>query len=425
MNGVLAGTEIAVVSIRASRVQQLADEKGRAGRALAGIRSQPERFFATVQIGITVVGATAAAFGGSTLALDLAPKLAGLPLVGPHADRVALGIVVALVSFLSLVLGELVPKSLALRYAESYGLLVARPLLGLSRAASPLVWLLTGTSNLLLRFFGDSTTFSESRISTDELRQVLDSAKESGSIHPAATEIATRALDFGSLTAGHVMVPRQRVVTVPLDASPEQLRDVLLEHGHTRMPVYATDRDEIVGYVNVKDVLALAWERPLIVLSDLMRPALFVPETKPAIDLLGEMKVRRVPLAVVVDEAGGLSGIVTLEDLLEELVGEILSEHGKSAVAAPEFGGDGTAIVPGDTPIRDLNRAMTLELQEGAGWTTVGGLCMALAERVPETGEELRAEDGTLLTVLEATDRRVLRVRVRPPAKALPSAPAS
>jgi putative hemolysin len=379
------------------------------------LRDEPERFLATVQIGITIVGSTAAAFGGAALAGRLAPYLSHVPFLRDHADPVALALVVAIVSFLSLVLGELVPKSIALRASERYALAVARPLLALSSLARPLVWLLTAASNAVLRPFGDRTTFTEARLSVEEIEQLVDEAGRAGALDAPTAEITSRALAFRDLTASDVMVPRSRIVALPRTAGPEELKRRLLEEGRSRMPVYDGSLDEIVGYVVAKDLAAMAWERQLLVLHDLVRPVLFVPESARAVHVLRELQRRRTQLAVVVDEHGGVAGLLTLEDLVEELVGEIVGEREQpEALYQPEPGG--TALVRGDAPIREVNRALHLELPEGEGYTTIAGLCIALAGSLPERGTRLRAPDGTQVEVLEASPRVVRVVRLWPPA---------
>lgn len=421
-NGVFAGAEIAIISLRKTRLAQLVDEGRGAARAVKRLRDDPERFLATVQVGITIVGSTAAAFGGAALAGRLAPYLSRLPLLRDHAEPAALAVVVAMVSFLSLVLGELVPKSIALRAAERYALLVGRPLLALSSLARPVVWLLTAASNVVLRPFGDRTTFTEARLSVEELEQLVDEAGKAGALDAPTAEIASRALAFRDLTAVDVMVPRSRVVALPKDASPDELKRRLLEEGRSRMPVYDGTLDEIVGYVVAKDLAAMAWERQLLVLHDLVRPVLFVPETARAVHVLRELQRRRTQLAVVVDEHGGVAGLLTLEDLVEELVGEIVGEREQpEALFQAEPGG--TALVRGDAPIREVNRALELDLPEGEGFTTIAGLCIALAGSLPERGTRLRAPDGTQVEVLDASPRVVRAVRLWPPA-ALAPAPA-
>jgi putative hemolysin len=403
-----------VVTVRRSRLAELA-ERHPSARAVERLRGDPERFLATVQIGITVVGATAGAFGGARMAEDLAPVLARVPGIAPWAWQLAFAAVVAWISYLSLVLGELVPKSLALRAPEGYALAAGRPLLALSRLARPLVWFLTASSNAVLRAFGDRTTFTEARVTSDEVRELVGQASRGGGVDPRAAEIVARALDFGELTAADVMVPRNAVVALPLDAPAGEVRRVLLEHGHTRMPVYQGTLDDVVGYLTAKDVLALAWEGPLFVVADLVRPAHFVPETMRAGALLADLRARRLQIAMVVDETGGLAGIVTLEDLLAELVGEIVGEGARAERAAVVREPAGTYLVPGGMALRDANRELPVALPEGEESTTVAGLVLERAGRIPVSGERFPLPGGAVLEAADASARQVRTVRIHPP----------
>lgn len=417
-NGVLAGSEIALVSIRKTRIDQMIQEKRGGAAAVKRLRSDPERFLATVQIGVTVIGATAGAFSGSSLAKALEPFIRAIPFLEKSAEQVSLAIVISLISFLTLVLGELVPKSLALRSAETYGLVVSRPLLFISAVFRPVVWFLTASSNVVLRLFGDKTTFTESRLSPGEIQQLVDEATEAGAVDPAAGEIASRAIDFADLTAAQVMVPRHKVVGIPRNAPSDEVKRIVLEHGHTRMPIYEGMIDNVVGYVTVRDLLALFVENKLLVLEDAIRNAYMVPETMRAVDLLSELRERRLQIAVVVDELGAMSGIVTTEDLIEELVGDIASEHERDKPAAIVDEGDGRVLVRGDSPLRDVNRELELELPEGETWSTIAGLCLELAGRIPKTGEMFVASEGTTLEIVNATPRNVKMVRIiRAPTK--------
>ncbi|HET9596676.1 MAG TPA: hemolysin family protein [Anaeromyxobacteraceae bacterium] len=413
-NGFFSGSEIAVIALRKTRLRALVEEGSGAARAALALREHPERFLATVQIGVTVVGATAAAFGGATIATRLAPLLARAAPLEPYAEQIAIALVVLLVSFLSLVLGELVPKSLALRSSERVVLAVARPLLALSHVARPLVWVLTGASNVVLAPFGDRTTFTEARLSPDELSQLVEEAARSGSLDAEAGEIASRAIEFAELTAADVMVPRNRIVALQRDAGEEELRRVLLEEGHARVPVYAANLDDVIGYLVAREALALVWERGLVVLQDLLRPVHFVPETARAVQVLRELQARRTHLAIVVDEHGGVAGLLTLEDLVEELVGEIVGEAAEEQPWVMHEPG-GTALVRGDAPLREVNRELSLRLEEADGYSTLAGLCIALAGGIPAPGARLAARDGTGLEVVEATPRQVRRVRLTPP----------
>jgi putative hemolysin len=412
-NGVLSGAEIAVVSLRRTRVEQLLDEKRTGAEALAGLRAQPERFLATVQIGITVIGTTAAAFGGSALARHIQPLIARIDWMASEAEPIALALVVASISYLSLVLGELVPKSLALRVGESYALLMARPLRWLSAAANPLVVLLTATSNLILKPFRDRTNFMEARLSREELQQLVAEAAKTGTVDQHAGEIASRAIAFDRLTLADVVIPRDRIDALPRRASGEQIHRFVLEERRSRIPVYDGRPDNLVGYVSAKDIISIAWEGKLVVLEDLLRPLRMFAETTPAIDVLRAMRRERIRIAAAVDEHGGVSGLVTFEDLVEELVGDVFSEHEEARppiVAAP----DGSATVRGDVPLREVNRALGLSLPEEDGAGTVAGLATNLAGGLPNRRARLAAHDGTVLEVIDVGAHSVRSVRIIP-----------
>ena len=364
-----------------------------------------------MQVGITVLGTTAAAFGGRSLSRYLEPLVAPLPYVGEDSESIALGLVVAMVSFLSLVLGELVPKSLALRANEPYALFIARPIKALAWLARPIVWLLTASSNVILRPFADRTNFSEGRVSREELQQMVEEAGETGALHEQASEIASRALQFENLPLRDVMVPRTQVDALPITAKETDVRRFLLEERRSRIPVYDGSLDNIVGYVSAKDIVGLVWEGKLFVLQDLLRPVKVFPETVQAIEVLRFMRREHQRLAVAVDEHGTLSGMVTFEDLVEELVGEVFSEHEEERQLVTHLP-DGSVSVRGDLPIRELNRELGVELEAPEGVATVGGLCTKLAGGIPNRGARLAANDGIVMVVLDATVRLVRRVRV-------------
>lgn len=411
-NGFFSGSEIAIVTLRHTRLQELLDRGDRSAQAALSLRQHPERFLATVQIGITVVSATAAAFGGASIAARLTPLIAHLPGVATHAHQIALGLVVALVSYLSIVIGELVPKSLAMRSAERIGLLVARPLLLLSALARPLVWLLTASSNVVLRPFGDRTTFSETLYSTEELQQLVEDAARTSGLNPQAAEIASRALDLPQLTAFDVMVPRTKVAMLSVNATYDEVRRLLDERPHTRFPVYEGDRDNIVGFVNIKDLAQRGWAPGGTSLRGVLRPAYFTPDTKPALDLLRELQKQRSRLAIVVDEQGGVDGIVTVEDLVEELVGDLFSEHGTDGALSLVHEGTGSAVVAGTAPLRDVNRMLELDLPEDGDWTTIAGLCIGILGRIPAAGETVQLHPHVSAEILDASERRIRSLRI-------------
>ncbi len=418
LNGVFSGAELAILTIRNTRLQQLVDNGSRRARTVLKLRNQPERFLATVQIGITVVGAAAAALGGATTAETLRATLETFGMPARAAGVTALVLVVATISYLSIVLGELVPKSLALRHAERYALLIGPLVWTVAWLVGPAVRVLTASSNVVLRPFGDSTNFSEARFSSEELQELVEQAGKSGALDEEASEIASRALDFGVLTAGEIMLPRNRIDAIPRNASFEDVKAILLEAGHARMPVYDGTVDNIVGYVSTKDVLALAWEGRLVVLEDLIRPPLFIPESTLATQILEEMRKRRTAIAFVVDEHGGLSGLLTLRDLIEEVLGVLSTDEDEAAEEFVRIESEGRAIVRGHTPIRELNRALGTDLPEDEDFSTVAGYCLALAGGIPQRGAKVTAPDGTLLEVLDASPHLVRQLRVTRPRQA-------
>jgi putative hemolysin len=268
------------------------------------------------------------------------------------------------------------------------------------------------SSNALLKPFRDQTTFTETKYSVEELQQLVGEAAKAGSVHPEVGEIASRALAFAELRAEDIMVPRQDVVMLSRRATVTEVQRILLEHTHTRLPVFDGDVENVVGYVNVKDILAVAWNPNLFILDDLLRPAYFAPDSLSALDLLKEMKQRRLPFAIIVDEQGGMAGIATMEDLVEELVGEIFSEHAAKVPALFEEEPGGAWLVSGLAPIREVNRHLDLHLPEG-DYTTLAGLCLAVAGRIPVVGDTFTVSHQVSLEIVDASPRRVRTVRVR------------
>ena len=412
-NGLFAGAEIAVLTVRKTRIAELVEEERAGAAALAALRADPESFLATVQIGITVVGAGAAAFGGATLAAPLAAVLGAAGVPGKIADDAALVVVVVVVSFLSLVAGELVPKSLAMRFAEGYALAIARPLSVLARLARPVVRFLTACSNLVLRLFGDRTSFTEARLSREELQTLVEETATAGALDPRASEIASRALDLPGLKVSGVMTPRHTVVAIDATEGPEGIRRLLARSSFERFPVHEGSLDAVKGYVLGRDVLLRLVEGAAAPLEGNGREAPFFPESAEAVAVLKELQGRRVPMGFVIDEQGGFTGLVTLEDLLEELVGEIL--HEREAPGVPfRAEGPGVWVVEGKAGVRDVNRLLDVELPEDPAYATVAGLVLHRLGRIPAPGETLLDEaSGLSLEVVESTPRHVARVRLK------------
>ncbi|UJR83301.1 hemolysin family protein [Sandaracinus amylolyticus] len=420
-NGLFSGAEIAIISVRSTRLEELATET-RAGAFLARLRRDPERFLATVQIGITVVGSTAAAFGGATIADRLATTLEPCGLSHDTGERIALTIVVVVVSYLSLVLGELVPKSLALKWSERYALVAARPLFLLGRLSAPFVWLLTASSNLILRGFGDRTSFSESQISRDEVLAVIDQAAGAGEVSQRAGDMAVRAISLDDLHVGSVMIPRAAIVAIDASATIEELAQRIDSTDEERFPVRRGGED-FIGYVRTRDVGRLIAGRVQGGLEAILRPVHAVPETALALEVLDQLQSRRIPIAVVVDESGGVEGVIDIDDLAEEVVGSLLvgGAHEDAGFLRDE---DGSYVLPATTRVHVVNRRLDLDLPTSARWATLGGLVLAQLGAVPSVGARVELDDGSILEVVEASERRVQRVRLRRPEQPAHGTPA-
>ncbi len=412
INGFFSAAEIGVISIRRTRLQELANEGKRGARAALSLRKNPEQFLATVQIGITVVGATAGAFGGAVLEAPLSAWLTERG-VTRAADELALTIVVVFVSVLSIVLGELVPKSLALRASERVSLAVARPLLWLSRTARPLVWLLTGMSNLLLKPFRDATTFSEARLSPEELQHLVEEASETGSISPAASDIASRAIELSDLTVASLLIPRPLVTYLRRDASREEVWKTLKERPHARYPVVERDLDSIEGYVLHRDLVRQLIEDEDVCIKDVLREVPVVTERTPAVQALRSLQAKHAQLAVVLDDQGMSHGIVTISDIAEELLGEILGESDHS-VESVRVESVGVVLVRATTPVQELNRELGTDLPVSAHYSTLSGLLMTETGRIMKIGEEV-VIDRARFTVVDASPRQVKLVRIHLP----------
>jgi putative hemolysin len=420
VNGFFAAAEIGVLSVRRTRLQELADDGFKAARSALVLRNDPEQLLATVQVGITFVGATASAFGGATLATRVARWLES---VGVHrgAEQLALAIVVTLVSVLSIVLGELVPKSLALRSSERVSLLVARPLRILSRCTRPIVWLLTSLSNLVLRLFNDQTSFREARLSPEELQSMVDEAATGGSLSPAVSEITSRALDLEQLPIVALLLPRGQVISINAHANRDEVWQVLERHPHARYPVVERDLDTMEGYVTARDLIAQIINTGAVDVRAALREMPTFSERTPTIDVLRRLQSQRVQLAAVIDEYGMTSGIVTIADIAAELLGEILNEN-ERPIETIHHEGPGVALVRADTSIQELNRTLGTQFDTSHEYTTLSGLLMHHSGSIMQAGEVLTI-DGVELKVVEATPRQIKRVRVRhgaPDTSALP-----
>jgi putative hemolysin len=410
INAFFSGAEIAILSVRKSRLQELADAGSRRARSALALREKPEQFLATVQVGITVVGASAGAFGGVVLEQPVANALRALG-AGAWADRLALVGVVALVSALSIVLGELVPKSLALRSSDRFALLAAPILLLLSRVSAPVVALLTAASNLFLRPFHDRTTFVETRLSREELRQLVEEAADAGSVDAHAGEIATRAIDLGDLSVGAVMVPRGSIASLDVAAPADDVRVLLRDRPFSRYPLTDGGPENVLGYVIARDLFTQLLENRLDLRAAARQVPYFPVQTR-AVEVLRKLQTSRTHVGIVVDELGSVAGLVSVEDLAEEVLGEIFAEHETpSGVVLPD--GPSSYLVLGTAPVHEINRELGTDLPTGPGFSTLAGLILHQERTIPVAGTRISLPGGVEVQVVEASSQRIRRVRLR------------
>lgn len=416
LNGFFSGSEIAMITVRLSRLDALIEQGHTAARKLKHLRADPDRFFATLQIGVTVVGVLASTMGGVSAVRAIKPLLEQVPAVAAHAEQIALTLVVMTISFLSLVIGELIPKSLGMRYAEKWAFLAVYPIGFLNRLSGPFVRSLTLASNILLKPFGDQTHFTETRVSKEELEALVEDSARTGAIEPSHSEILYRAIQFPELRVRDIAVPYTEMVSLDLEAPLERQKELLLTRGHSRMPVTRGSRDNVVGWISARELLNQLLRGEPFNLETLIHPPYFVPSSARVEALLKDLQSRRLQLAIVVDEFGGVEGLATIEDIVEELVGEIYD--GASSGPAWKQLSDDTWLLPGTFSLTDVSNLLDVEIEPGDYYNTVGGLLLARLEHIPQVGETLEA-DGIRLTVKERTDRRVKWVEV----KKLPAPP--
>jgi putative hemolysin len=411
LSAFFAAAEIAVISLRRTRIQELIEQENKRAAAVKELLSDPDRFFAIVQIGMTVFPAAASALSGVLAIKYLKPALEGIPFLATSAETVAVGIVIVLVSYVTLVVGELAPKSLGLRYAEVIALVSARILKSLLRVSSVIISFLSGSTNLALRPFKDRTSFIEPRISEEEFKLMLDEGRKTGVIDKMEHELIDRIFEFTDTRAKEVMVPRTDVVAIELKTAHEKLIKIVSEEGYSRMPVYVDTIDHIVGIIYTKDLITLLENRDLIVLEDILRPAYFVPDSKKISQLMREFQLKKIHLAIVLDEFGGTEGIITMEDILEEIVGEIHDEYDE-ILKEVEASADGSFIVNARVPITQFNERFGCAIPEDADYETVGGFLYKLTGRIPDLNETITHKNLTF-TVATKSDRRMRQIKVR------------
>ena len=409
LEGFFVAGEIALVSIRRSRVEQLVDEGRPGARRVRRLLDEPGRFLAVSQLGLTVIGFFASAYAAVSLVESLRGLLA--PVAGNSAEGIALVIVTILLALFTIVFAELVPKTLALANAERVAIALSLPIEFLARALSPLIALLTGITSTIAKAFGANVS-NEAQITAEELRLIVERGGEQGVLEAEEEQMINAVIELGSRRVHEVMVPRIAMATIQATATFDEAIETIVEHGHSRIPVYDESVDEILGILYAKDLLPFLRESagPRPDLRTLLRTPVYIPESMTVDDLLHEFQRRKVHIAIVLDEYGGTAGLVTIEDLLEEIVGEIQDEYDVEEpmvvrLSEDEARLDGRASVDDLAELFDTN----LGLEDEDEYDTVGGLIYHRIGGVPSPGDRVEV-DGLILTVETTDGRRVGKV---------------
>jgi putative hemolysin len=410
-NGVFAMSEIAVVAARKIRLQQRAEEGDHRAEAALALANAPAQFLSTVQFGITLVGVLAGAYGGARLSAPLAEFFRGIPELAAYADAIALGVVVAGITVLSLIFGELVPKNVGLQYPELIASWVARPMIMLSKIGAPVVKGLTGATALVMRIVGLKAT-AEAGLTEDEIRAVISQGAESGVIEAAEESIVQRVFQLGDQRVAGIMTPRVDIEWVDVAITADQLREFLASHAHTQFVVCQGDLDNVLGTVRSADLLPAVLRGGAIQLRTLVREALFVPDSMRAFPLLEAFRSSHKHVAIVMDEFGAVEGLVTVTDLLEGLVGAL---PGDAAEARGAFihRGDGSWLVEGSASMEEVAAKFDLQVpeEEAGAYHTIAGFVMARLGHIPRCADSFEF-GGLRFEVVDMDGRRVDKVMV-------------
>ncbi|MGQ9902847.1 MAG: hemolysin family protein [Anaerolineae bacterium] len=420
INAFFVFAEYSLAVSRKTRIAELA-ERGNAGaRVVLRVMEDPDRFFAATQIGVTLTSVAVGIVSEPAFTQVFTYLLDGfVPSWLPGLATVTGGLIgLFIASFFQIVLAELVPRSIALRSAERIALIVVAPMNTLAGLLRPAIWLLRSASRLVLRILGYSPDMADERLySVDELRMLVAASQKGGLIESEQRDMLDAVFSFGDVTVREVMTPRTELVCVEVSSSLESVAQLLSTHPHTQLPVYQDSLDNIVGVLHSKDMMrALLPGAGNVTIRQLMRPAFFVPDSQRADELLQQFRSHRQSMAIVLDEYGGTAGLVTLGDLLSEIVGEV-GEPPANRMPDIQMAPDGSALINGLASLNDVNEALNLHLRD-EHFETVGGYIMTRLGRIPRPGDEVQVEgEQAWLRVEEMDKLRVARVRlVRAPA---------
>ena len=415
LNGFFVASEFALVSVRRTRVQKLADDGSSGALAALRLLDNPTQFISAVQLGVTLASLGLGVVGEATIANILFPVAEAIAGTGPavyFAHIAAVVIAFAIITFLHVVLGELVPKMFALERAETFAVIAARPLEIFAKVFSPILWVLNYAGRLVAKLLGLSSTLDHTSIYTeDEIRQLIALSHESGQINKEEETLINKVFEFSETTVKEAMIPRTEIIAVPESSTLDEISKIFSESGYSRLPVYRGSLDEIAGVIHSKDLVGYLVDPKSFELATILHKPNYVVDTARLEDVLRQMQKEKFHFGFVVDEHGGVEGIITLEDLLEEIVGDISDEHDEEVNEQINPQPDGSYLLDGSLAVRDLNRRLEMNLPISEGYTTIAGFLMSEAGQILEEGQTVQF-NGHTFRVEKVEKRRIKQVRM-------------
>ncbi len=411
LNGYLAGTEIAVVTARKSTIKQMAESGERNAKIFLKLKEEPDRFLATIQIGITTVGVLASAVGGAAAVKVIKPALQTIPvkIISIGAEPIAIGIIVVAITYFTVIFGELVPKSIALMHPETIGLWTARTIDTFSRMTTIFVKILTFSTSIVLKPFGEKPFTERAYITEEEVKMLIKEGRKHGVFEPTEEKILQSVFEFTDMSVKEVMVPDTQMVMIQIDKSVQEIFSLIEEEQFSRFPVFGKEPNDIRGILYAKEFLTTLAKTGQVDIRKIIKPPYFIPETMKISLLLREMQKKRIHMALVVDEYGGISGLVSLEDLIEEIVGEIRDEYDTESPVIQLT--DGTMLIDASISLRDLKEDYHVPLPESPEYETLGGFLMTALQKIPQAGDMVEIE-GKRLKIVEMVGQRISKVKL-------------
>ncbi|MBU1373951.1 MAG: hemolysin family protein [Bacteroidetes bacterium] len=414
LNGFFVAAEFAIVKVRGSQIEI----KVKTGSKVAGIAKHMtehlDGYLAATQLGITLAS-LGLGWVGEEVMTNLVLNIFlffNIDISSTIAHNMGLGLAFTIITVLHITFGELAPKSLAIQRPVATTMSIALPLQFFYLIFRPFIWVLNGLANIILMVFGIRTDNAHDNIhSSEELQYLLDQGKESGALDKAEHELIKNVFDFNERVVKNIMVPRTKISAIEVAATQEELLDTIISEGYSRIPVYDETIDKIVGIVHAKDILSLIVKHGKFNLQDILRKPLFVPESKKINDLMAELKLKRIQIAIVLDEFGGTAGMVTLEDIVEELVGDIQDEYDEEKPLVEKVS-DNEFIVTASATVYDVNEFLPHDLPEDEDYDTVVGLLSEIFGKIPEVGE-IKEFNGYSFTILKKVDQNIESVKLQ------------